>query len=650
MSHRVLSIVVTALCCTAASAGQQTRPPGAAADPQTPNFRLQVEYVEVDVRVTDSKGHFVRDLTKDDFQILEDGKPQTVAAFSLVDIPIEPSSQADSSSASIEPDVRSNERRFDGRVYVMMLDDGGTRTDRTTRTKNAARRFIQDHLGPDDLMAIAFTFRTKLVQEFTSDKRRLLAAVDKFMSGPFEMEPPLPLLAGPGVGGSGGPLFTLGNAEGVFGAVREMANIRKVAAWLDRIPGRKKAVVLFSDGNEYDTRQILVDTRPSGEIGRTNVSIYAVDMRGPGAVQAPLNQLNILAEDSGGFVVMDNPEIDRGFRRIVAENSSYYLLAYYSSHPRDDKFHRIDVRVTRPRVTVQARRGYMSENREPLRRLAAANQVSEGIIDALRSPVQLSNLRMRVFAAPFRAASNASVLLGIELAGRDLPLETNGTVEISYVAIDAKGSEHGWRTDRLRLNLQPATRERVEQSGVIALKRIELPAGRYRLQIAASDPVRSVTGSVISDLEVPDFKKAAFAMSGLLVTSRSSDVLTAYADEQLKDVLPAPPIASRTFPQDDEIAAFAEIYDDNVRPHQVDIVTTVRSAAGAVVFEETEARESSELQSAQDGIYRHVARIPLTAFEPGPYVLSLEARSRLNANLAAERRVPFTVTATEPTR
>ena len=87
MRYGVLSIVATALWCIAASA-------------QNPTFRLQVEYVEVDVRVTDSKGNFVRDLTKDDFQILEDGKPQTVAAFSLVDIPIEPSSQAVSSSVS----------------------------------------------------------------------------------------------------------------------------------------------------------------------------------------------------------------------------------------------------------------------------------------------------------------------------------------------------------------------------------------------------------------------------------------------------------------------------------------------------------------------------------------------------------------------
>ena len=463
MSRRVLSgVVVTLLLLTTASGQQPARQP--ISQPQTPTFTVKVEYVEVDVRVTDSAGNLVRDLTQEDFQVFEDGQPQMVTAFSLIDIPIEPSLPSASDTIPIEPDVRSNERRSDGRVYVMVLDDAGTRFDRTTRTRAAARRFIEEHLGADDLTAIAFTFRTKLAQEFTNNKRLLLAAVDKFMSGVNEMGPTLPQLTGPGVGGSSEPLFTLGNAEEVFGAIGEMANIRKVAAWLDRIPGRKKAVILFSDGNEYDPRQILVDTRPAGEIGRTSVNIYAVDMRGPGAVQAPLNQLNILTEDSGGFVVMDNNEIDRGFRRIVAENSAYYLLAYYSSHPRDDKFHQIDVRVTRPGVKVRARRGYRFEDRRPLRRLAADHQVSEGIIDALRSPVQLSNLRMRVFAAPFRAAPKASVLVGIELVGRDLPLETNGTVEISHVAIDTSGKEHGWRTDRLRLNLQPATRNRVERS------------------------------------------------------------------------------------------------------------------------------------------------------------------------------------------
>jgi VWFA-related protein len=208
MSRRVLTGVLVVFSLTTAT-GQQARSPDAARDPQSPTFRLQVEYVEVDVRVTGSNGDFVRDLTKDDFQIFEDGQSQTIAAFSLIDIPIEPSRPSGSGAIPIEPDIRSNERRFDGRVYVMILDDAGTRSDRTARTRAAARRFIQEHLGADDLMAIVFTLLSKPAQEFRSDKRRLLAAVDKFMGD----EPPertLPQPMGPGIGGVSAPTFTLG--------------------------------------------------------------------------------------------------------------------------------------------------------------------------------------------------------------------------------------------------------------------------------------------------------------------------------------------------------------------------------------------------------------------------------------------------------
>ena len=66
------------------SAGQQAQP-----SPQAPTFKAQVEFVEVDALVTDQQGNFVRDLTKDDFQVFEDGKLQTISTFTLVDIPIE---------------------------------------------------------------------------------------------------------------------------------------------------------------------------------------------------------------------------------------------------------------------------------------------------------------------------------------------------------------------------------------------------------------------------------------------------------------------------------------------------------------------------------------------------------------------------------
>ena len=87
-----------------------------------------------------------------------------------------------SPSRPIEPDVQTNEHPFDGRVYVLILDDLHVAALRSQRVKIAARQFIERNLGANDLMAVIFTGgRSQDAQEFTSNKRLLLNAVDKFM-------------------------------------------------------------------------------------------------------------------------------------------------------------------------------------------------------------------------------------------------------------------------------------------------------------------------------------------------------------------------------------------------------------------------------------------------------------------------------------
>ena len=143
---------------------------------------MQVDYVDVDVLVTDESGRFVRDLTRDDFEVFEDGRLQTISDFTVVDIPVERADRPLFAASPIEPDVRSNERPFDGRVYVMILDDLHVDATRTQLFKNAARQFIDRNLGANDLMAIVHTGgRSDAAQEFTSNKRLLRAAVDKFI-------------------------------------------------------------------------------------------------------------------------------------------------------------------------------------------------------------------------------------------------------------------------------------------------------------------------------------------------------------------------------------------------------------------------------------------------------------------------------------
>ena len=311
------------------------------------------------------------------------------------------------------------------------------------------------------------------------------------------------------------------------------------------------------------------------------------------------DSLRALAEETGGFAAVNTNQFATAFERIVSDNSSYYVLAYYPpTDKKDGKFHRIEVKVTRPGLTVRARRGYMSPKPKPAPKTTAKGGPSPEVVEALASPLNVSGLGMRIFAAPFKGtAPNASVLLGVEVTGRDLALGPNAKVELSYLAVDAKGKTFGAKTDALTLNLRPETRTRVQGSGFRILNRMDLPPGRYQLHVASHD-VGGALGSVLYDLEVPDYQKLPFSMSGLLLTSlSSSSMVSVRPDEQTQTVLPAPPVAQRTFPQNDEIALFTEIYDDGTAaPHKVDIVTAIRSDEGTIYFKNEEERDSKELR------------------------------------------------------
>ena len=132
MRTHTLGLTVMIACCVSLSA---SFPIGGAADAaahagraeQPPiTFKVEVNYVEIDAIVTDAQGNFVRNLTKDDFQVLEEGKPQAVSVVSLVDIPIEQFDPPLFKAKPIEPDVRSNRKEFNGRVFVLVLDDLNT--------------------------------------------------------------------------------------------------------------------------------------------------------------------------------------------------------------------------------------------------------------------------------------------------------------------------------------------------------------------------------------------------------------------------------------------------------------------------------------------------------------------------------------------
>jgi VWFA-related protein len=684
--------VCLASCALALLAGPPflAQQPAAPADQQAPaTFKAEVEYVEVDVVVQDDQGRFVGDLSKADFQVLEDGRPQAIEIFSTVDIPIERAEQTLIPGDPIEPDVRTNAGGFRGRLYVLVLDDLHTALQRTELVKRAARTFLDRHVGANDLVAVVQTSgRTDGAQDFTNNRRLLVSAVDRFMgrklrSGTLERLEVQPGTIDLRTPGALPP--DIRDPERGYDARSTLTVLRNLAESVEGVHGRRKAIVFISEGIDYNvfdpigTRyaaDIMGETRATiAAAGRANVNIYSIDPRGltalgdevieirglpenenyqlgpPSAldeVRLSQDSLRVLSDETGGFAAVNSNDFTEAFERIVHENSSYYLLGYYPTNDRrDGRFRSIAVKVNRPGVTVRARKGYtatrgrQAEKRAPTK-IAELNEV-------LASPVPSGGLTLSAFVAPFRGpSSKASLVVSIEAVGRELTFARKGemfedVVDVSVIAMDSQGRYQGSDHSTLTLGLKPDTYRRVVANGLRTVARIDLPPGRYQVRTAARETGGGRVGTVFYDLEVPDFSAPPLAMSGVvLVSVASAEVLTVRADV-VKDILPIIPAVGREFRATDELVAFAEVYDNRASStHIVDITTTLRASDGREVYRSQEERSTTELGGKAGG-FGYVVRFPLAAYQPGLYVLQVHAQSRFGDRPAVSRQLQLRI-------
>jgi hypothetical protein len=262
--------------------------------------------------------------------------------------------------------------------------------------------------------------------------------------------------------------------------------------------------------------------------------------------------------------------------------------------------------------------------------------MSVATYEAMKRPVPTSGLTMSLFAAAFRKDPKvASVLIGTELQGRELNLANNAPLEISYALVDNTGRLRASRTLNINANLRAETRTRAEESGLRVLQRFDVPPGRYQIRVAANQP-GSATGSVLHDLDVPDFS-TTLGVSSVLVTSREAGAAaTVVSDPDLRTALPAPPGATRTFTTDDVLTVLAEVYDNRQTPGSLLVNVTITTPGGNVI------RKVPALKQSDDAP-RYAASLPIEGVEPGQYVLVVDARAAENAPPVLAPPVPFTV-------
>jgi VWFA-related protein len=412
-TNRLRLGVLAGLALSVAALGAQAPAPAAAqapaapAGPQSqPTFRVNIDLVTMDAIVRNGQDQFVADLTKDDFQVLEDGVAQDITSFTLVHGGrvhnlLAPPPPPTEEGVILPPSRPRNDTT--GRIFLIIVDDMHLDFRNTGRIRDLFKRIGRDLIHEGDMFSIVSTGPSSIAVDPTYDRKILDESIKKITGNGLK---PSDIIQG--AEGADGPSEVRYRAHVAFSTAYDM--LRQ----LERITNRRKAVVWVSNGydfnpfsesrlgedpvfggrfgqtreegqqinQQYNQGQQFADAdlaRELAEVTRTanraNATLYTIDPRGlvAGAdldeqldpveygnyVRKSQDSLRVLAEETGGIAVVNQNDFTKALKRIDAETSDYYVLGYYSTNPDPLKRTRkVEVKVTRPSLNVISRTSY----------------------------------------------------------------------------------------------------------------------------------------------------------------------------------------------------------------------------------------------------------------------------------------------------
>ena len=556
---------------------------------QQPTFRARVDLVQLDISVLDKDRKPIRGLTKADFTVFEDGKPQEVAVFEAIDVP-DPVPPPVAWMRDVTPDVTTNEVR-PTRLWVIAIDDALMPSD--PNYIKSSRQIVLDLLekfGPEDLVSIVLTTDSRRAQDFTSDRTKLLKTLDEHGMGMatwrlggnnvIERDPDVQFMLG-----------SVNTMLSVMDTLVEVPHTRKALIWVT--PGipldENVAITPIKAPRPGDShsmigadahRRILDLTKDLFEIARrANVPVYPIDPGGLGGlggwlagtgrpvVKATWSMDHILttALNTGGDAIVNTTDFKPGIDSIFEENKSYYLVGYYPTNSKADGTHRrLEVKVNREGANVRTRSSYYA----PKPGDGPPTSTNDTLQRAIAKPVAVNDLPLRATVAPFAIPGNSrtaavAIALGVRQPVPESAAKERVTVttELRTTAFTTEGDNKGSQRHTAKVTLRAGAQGDADYE---ALSRIDLPPGRYRLRIAAHHSDASKTGTVMVDVVVPDFSREAASMSGVILGA--SPGRPSAPRDLFSNVLPVLPTAQREFTKADNATALFYLYQLAGRP------------------------------------------------------------------------------------
>jgi VWFA-related protein len=308
--------------------------PQAAQEPQAPRedegpfgtLKARVDVVNVFFNVKDKHGALIPNLTKDDFEVFEDGKPQKIKYF----------------SAETEQPL----------TLGILIDTSPSQTRVLPMEQEVGAAFLNQVLRKKDLaFLISFDADVDLLQDFTNDARELRVALNRTRIGGGSPQGGISRI--PGVGQGPIPAGHDACCTHLYDAVY-LASKDRLGSEVGR-----KAMIILTDGEDEGSK---VKAREAMEAAqKADAMVYVLLIADRGMYQGfGAGEMKKLAEETGGRVIEVGNKLEKlkqAFDQISAELRTQYTVGYTSNAKHDGAYHKLDVK-SKQGYRVQARRGY----------------------------------------------------------------------------------------------------------------------------------------------------------------------------------------------------------------------------------------------------------------------------------------------------
>lgn len=522
----ILFLITQMICRAPAQQTKTVGTPPPAPPPTTQSQRpdsddvvkITTNLVQVDAVVADKNGKLITDLKQEEVELYEDSKRQQVTHFSWNAGPVktaepkaEPLKQIDPALPSVPVPLPQLKREDVHRSMAIVVDDLGMSFESIAYVRRALRKFIDEQMQVGDIVSVVRTGGgAGALQQFTSDKRQLYAAIERVRfnllgradSSAFSALK-MPDLHIPDEAES--KVQSAENYRAEVYSVGTLGTLRYVVQGLRDMPGRKSVLLLsddlkiFSPGDTARTNRVQVALEALANLAnRASVVIYTMDARGltttglqaqdnvqmaapvgrPGMagplggtrtikdVEAQMalrresffesqNGLNFLAEQTGGLAIRNTNNLSGGMQRVMDDQQGYYLIGYRPDESTFDpktgrsKFHHLTIKVTRPgKFDVRTRNGFFGVSNEETK--PTEQSAAELLLKAISSPFGSAGVRLQLTSLFANDVTNGSLMRSLlHIDARDLTFKdgANGTHQCVFDLLAMTFGENGAAVD-----------------------------------------------------------------------------------------------------------------------------------------------------------------------------------------------------------